>query len=63
MDLLNIIKSSQLTHLFLNGNFGLEKEGLRATLPFDLAPTMHPESLGDREVNPHIKTDYGEAQP
>ena len=63
VDLLNIIKSSQLTHLFLNGNFGLEKEGLRATLPFDLAQTMHPESLGDREVNPHIKTDYGEAQP
>ena len=63
VDLLNTIKSNQLTHLFLNGNFGLEKEGLRATLPFDLAQTMHPESLGDREVNPHIKTDYGEAQP
>lgn len=63
VDLLNTIKNKQLTHLFLNGNFGLEKEGLRATLPYDLAPTMHPESLGDREVNPHIKTDYGEAQP
>src|SRR5690625_4414045 len=24
---------------------------------------MHPESLGNREVNPHIKTDYGESQP
>lgn len=63
VDLLNTIKNNQLTHLFVNGNFGLEKEGLRATLPFDLASTMHPESLGDREVNPHIKTDYGEAQP
>lgn len=63
VDLLNTIKNNHLTHLFVNGNFGLEKEGLRATLPFHLAPTMHPESLGDREVNPHIKTDYGEAQP
>lgn len=63
VDLLNTIKNNQLTHLFVNGNFGLEKEGLRATFPFDLAQTMHPETLGDREVNPHIKTDYGEAQP
>ena len=63
VDLLSTIKNNHLTHLFVNGNFGLEKEGLRATLPFDLASTMHPESLGDREVNPHIKTDYGEAQP
>lgn len=63
VDLLHTIKNSELTHLFVNGNFGLEKEGLRATLPFDLATTMHPESLGDREVNPHIKTDYSESQP
>ena len=45
VDLLNTIKNNQLTHLFVNGNFGLEKEGLRATFPFDLAQTMHPETL------------------
>jgi glutamate--cysteine ligase/energy-coupling factor transport system ATP-binding protein len=63
MELLKTIKTNQLVKPFLNGNFGLEKEGLRANYPATLATTMHPESLGDREVNPHIKTDYGEAQP
>lgn len=63
LKLLTTIIKNDLTNLLLNGNFGVEKEGLRATLPADLAPTMHPEALGDREINPHIRTDYGEAQP
>lgn len=63
MDLLQIIKEKNLVPLLINGNFGLEKEGLRAEVPANLATSMHPESLGNREVNPHIKTDYGEAQP
>ncbi len=63
MNLLQTIKNNHLVELFINGNFGLEKEGLRAQDPADLASSMHPESLGNREVNPHIKTDYGESQP
>lgn len=63
MNLLNEIKNNNLVELFINGNFGLEKEGLRAESPANLATSMHPESLGNREVNPHIKTDYGESQP
>lgn len=62
MNLLKIIKKYHLIDSFLNGNFGLEKEGLRATIGAHLALTPHPETLGNREVNPHIKTDYGEAQ-
>lgn len=52
-----------MVELFINGNFGLEKEGLRAEGQANLATSTHPESLGNREVNPHIKTDYGESQP
>lgn len=63
MDLLKEIKTNNLVELFLNGNFGLEKEGLRAVSPATLARTKHPETLGDREVNSYISTDYGEAQP
>lgn len=63
MNLLQIIKENQLAESFFNGSFGLEKEGLRTTHPANLATTYHPESLGDRELNPHINTDYGEAQP
>lgn len=63
MDLLKEVIKNNLIKSFLNGNFGLEKEGLRTTIPANLAETFHPEALGDREVNLHIKTDYGEAQP
>lgn len=63
MNILKIVKENQLVDSFINGNFGLEKEGLRAEQPANLATSMHPESLGNREVNPHINTDYGEAQP
>lgn len=63
MDLLKEVVKNNLVKPLLNGNFGLEKEGLRTTFPVNLAATFHPESLGDREINPHIKTDYGEAQP
>ena len=63
LNLLNELKENNLIELFIKGNFGLEKEGLRVTGQGELATSMHPKSLGNREVNPHIKTDYGEAQP
>ncbi|HIZ70922.1 MAG TPA: hypothetical protein H9808_04075 [Candidatus Atopostipes pullistercoris] len=63
MNLIKDIKENNLVELFMKGNFGLEKEGLRVKGHANLATSMHPKSLGNREVNPHIKTDYGEAQP
>lgn len=63
MDLLKEVVDNQLTELFINGNFGLEKEGLRTHANAELALTSHPETLGDREVHPFIKTDYGESMP
>lgn len=63
MNLLKDIKDNNLVELFMNGNFGLEKEGLRAVLPADLAMTNHPKSLGSQEAHPYIQNDYGEAMP
>ncbi len=63
MDLLELTLEHQVVEWLVSGYFGLEKEGLRATPPAQLAGTLHPESLGDRETNPYIKTDFGEAQP
>lgn len=63
MHILKEIKENNLVELFMNGNFGLEKEGLRAVLPANLARTNHPKSLGHPESHPYIQTDYGEAMP
>lgn len=63
MNLLKDIKDNHLVELFMNGNFGLEKEGLRVVIPADLAMTNHPKSLGNNEVHPYIQKDYGEAMP
>lgn len=46
----------------LEGNFGLEKEGLRITSDGKLATTPHPEEFGDKTENPYITTDFSESQ-
>lgn len=63
MNVSNIIKKHDLQKLFLKGNFGIEKEGLRTDENYTLAMTDHPESLGDRLYHPYIMTDFSEAQP
>lgn len=63
MNLLKDIKDNNLVELFMSGNMGLEKEGLRVALPVDLAMTNHPKSLGCHEAHPYIQNDYGEAMP
>ena len=63
MNLAAIIKKNQLQSLFFEGNFGIEKEGLRTDLNQKLALTDHPEELGSRLYHPYIQTDFSEAQP
>lgn len=59
-----IIENNDLGSLFSQGQYGIEKEGVR-TLDEEemLSSTDHPESLGDRSVHPYIQTDYSESQP
>ena len=63
MELLDIIQANNLADLFVMGNFGIEKEGLRATPQARLAKTLHPKSLLSPELINCIQTDYGEAMP
>ena len=48
--------------LFLEGNFGIEKENLRVHANGELALTSHPDLFGDKTVNPFITTDFSESQ-
>ena len=63
MNLSTLIKNNGLQKLFYEGNFGIEKEGLRTDQNQKLAMTDHPDSLGDRLFHPYIQTDFSEAQP
>lgn len=62
MNFYNLIKQHNLGGLLLSGNFGLEKENLRADLNGNLALTSHPEVFGDKAKHPYITTDFAEAQ-
>ena len=46
----------------LEGNFGLEREGLRVTKEGLLSLQPHPEVFGDKKTNPYITTDFSESQ-
>ena len=61
-NLIEIIKSKNLTHYLNKCNFGLEKENLRVNLDGTLALTKHPKKFGDKWNNPYIKTDFSESQ-
>lgn len=63
MNISSLIKNEQLEQLFFEGNFGIEKEGLRTDFQQNLAMTNHPESLGSRLYHPYLQTDFSEAQP
>lgn len=62
MDFYSLIKEHGLGRLLLSGNFGLEKENLRADLNGNLALTSHPEIFGDKAKHPYITTDFAESQ-
>lgn len=63
MDIAKIIKDNKLESLFLEGKFGIEKEGLRTNLKKELVLTDHPKKLGSRLYHPYIHTDFSESQP
>ena len=63
MNIRNIIKDNELQSLFTEGNFGIEKEGLRTDPSDQLAMTDHPHVLGSRLYHPYLFTDFSEAQP
>lgn len=63
MNLSSIIQKNNLEALFFEGNYGIEKEGLRTDNKERLALTNHPERLGSRLHHPYIHTDFSEAQP
>ena len=49
-------------NLLLQGKWGLEREAQRVTQKGNLALTPHPKSLGDKQTNPEITTDFSESQ-
>jgi len=63
MNVSSLIKEKQLETLFLQGSFGLEKEGLRTDDQERLTMSDHPHVLGDRGHHPYVQTDFSEAQP
>lgn len=63
MKVSEIIKKNQLQSLFVEGNFGIEKEGLRTDQDEKLAMTDHPKNLGSRLYHPYLLTDFSESQP
>jgi glutamate--cysteine ligase len=62
MDFLQSVIKHKLTDLILAGNFGLEKENLRANPYGNLALTAHPAIFGDKAKHPYITTDFAESQ-
>lgn len=46
----------------LNGNFGLEREGLRVDKYGNLSLKYHPKQFGEKMNNPYITTDFSESQ-
>lgn len=62
MNIKNIIKKNKLEHLFIEGSFGLEKEGLRVHPDGKLALTDHPDGFGSRTSHPYVQTDFSESQ-
>ena len=63
MKVSEIIKENQFQSLFVEGNFGIEKEGLRTDQNEKLVMTDHPKNLGSRLYHPYLLTDFSESQP
>ncbi|MFI3210456.1 MAG: bifunctional glutamate--cysteine ligase GshA/glutathione synthetase GshB [Peptostreptococcaceae bacterium] len=46
----------------INGNFGVEREGLRVNKNGELSKLSHPKSFGSKITNKYITTDFSESQ-
>lgn len=62
MDFLELIQKTKLSRELLLGQFGLEKENVRAYINGNLSLTPHPSIFGDKVDNPYITTDFAESQ-
>lgn len=62
MDFLKLVQEHKLQNILLQGNFGLEKENVRADLQGNLAQTSHPKIFGEKSEHPYITTDFAESQ-
>lgn len=60
--MLNNIKNLFTKQELLNGNFGIEREGLRVDKNGVLSEKPHPSIFGDKMCNPYITTDFSESQ-
>ncbi len=61
-DLIGRINDNGWSRDLLRGQFGLEKENVRADAEGRLAMTPHPEAFGNRKDHPYIQTDFSESQ-
>lgn len=60
IDFLYLIQKNDLSKDLFLGQFGLEKENVRADIKGNIALTAHP--FGDKTQNPYITTDFAESQ-
>lgn len=60
--MLNSIKNLFTPKELLEGNFGIEREGLRVDSTGNLSLKPHPEVFGDKVNNPYITIDFSESQ-
>jgi len=57
----NLTNKNNIKYLF-EGAFGFEKENLRVTKEGKISSKNHPETLGCKDKNPYITTDFAESQ-
>ncbi|MBW6409106.1 bifunctional glutamate--cysteine ligase GshA/glutathione synthetase GshB [Clostridium weizhouense] len=60
--MLNDLKKLFTASELLNGNFGVEREGLRVDKQGNLSLKPHPKQFGEKMKNPYITTDFSESQ-
>lgn len=62
MNIKEIIKKNNLSLLFQEGSFGIEKESLRVYKDGSVVTTPHSHKFGNRSFHPYIQTDFAESQ-
>lgn len=59
---IDTFKAALMPDEMLSGNFGVERESLRAHADGQLALTPHPAALGNKLTNAYVTTDFSESQ-
>ncbi|WP_301098606.1 bifunctional glutamate--cysteine ligase GshA/glutathione synthetase GshB [Otariodibacter sp.] len=62
MNIKEIIKKNNLSLLFQEGSFGIEKESQRVHKNGEVVTTPHSHQFGNRSYHPYIQTDFAESQ-